>query len=222
MGNAIKIRGSQELFSVTKVFCLGRNYAEHAKEMQSAVPTTPVIFIKPATAILTEGRTILRPKISSLMHHEVELYVALRTGGKNIPPGDAYRHVAGYGVALDMTLRDLQNESKKTGSPWSIAKGFDTSAPVSELIPAREIADPHALTLRCLVNGQLRQHSSTGKMIFRIDAIIAFLSTIFTLEAGDLIFTGTPEGVGPVVPGDTVQAEIEGHVSITHPVGSAE
>ncbi len=218
---SVRFKGQNKTLTIGKIFCLGRNYEEHVKEMNSKVPDSPVIFLKPSTAILQSGAPIVRPAISKLLHHEVELFVAIGSGGKNIPSNESYRHVAGYGVALDMTLRDLQNESKKTGSPWSIAKGFDTSAPVSEIIPAGQIKDPHALTLRCLVNGAERQKSSTGKMIFRIDKIIEFISSIFTLEEGDLIFTGTPEGVGEVRPGDVIQAELVGFTTITHTVEAA-
>ncbi|HUN65665.1 MAG TPA: fumarylacetoacetate hydrolase family protein [Bacteroidota bacterium] len=218
MKHTIPIRGSVESLQITKIYCLGRNYAEHAKEMNSDVPSNPVVFLKPATALLQDGAPIIRPRISHLLHHEVELYVAIGKGGKHISSNEARNHILGYGICLDMTLRDLQNASKKDGQPWTIAKGFDTSAPVSPIIPAREIEDPHALEIRCSVNGKLRQKSSTGKMIFRIDELIAFISSIFTLEPGDLIFTGTPEGVGEVREGDTVTAELTGHISITHPV----
>ncbi len=217
----VKYRGLNSSLTIKKIFCLGRNYEEHAREMNAKVPSSPVIFLKPATAIIQNGAPIVRPAISNLLHHEVELYVAIGMGGKNIPSRESYRHIAGYGVALDMTLRDLQNEAKKSGSPWSIAKAFDTSAPVSEIIPVDQISDPHALTLRCLVNGSERQRASTGKMIFRVDQIIEFISKIFTIEEGDLIFTGTPEGVGEVKPGDIIQAELVGFTSITHPVQAA-
>jgi acylpyruvate hydrolase len=218
MMNKIEIRGTSESLQISKIFCLGRNYADHAKEMQSDVPTTPVIFLKPATAILQHGATIVRPKISKLLHHEVELYIAIGKGGKHISSAEARNHILGYGICLDMTLRDLQNATKKSGQPWTIAKGFDTSAPVSPIIPAGEIPDPHALEIRCMVNGTVRQRSSTGKMIFRTGEIIEFISSIFTLERGDLIFTGTPEGVGEVKAGDTITAELAGFLSISHPV----
>jgi acylpyruvate hydrolase len=218
MMNKLPIRGTAESLQISKIFCLGRNYAEHAKEMHSDIPAIPVIFLKPATAILQNGSPIVRPKISKLLHHEVELYIAIGKGGKHISSADAHNHVLGYGIALDMTLRDLQNETKKSGQPWTIAKGFDTSAPVSPIIPAAEIPDPHALDISCRVNGILRQQSSTGKMIFKTGRIIEFISSLFTLERGDLIFTGTPEGVGEVSAGDTITAEIAGYISISHPV----
>jgi acylpyruvate hydrolase len=218
MMNKIPLRGTAESLPISKIFCLGRNYAEHAKEMQSDIPSIPVIFLKPATALLQNGAPIVRPKISKLLHHEVELYIAIAKGGKHISSADAHNHILGYGICLDMTLRDLQNETKKTGQPWTIAKGFDTSAPVSPIIPAQEIPDPHALEICCTVNGIMRQKSSTEKMIFKTGKIIEFISSIFTLERGDLIFTGTPEGVGKVEPGDVVTAELSGYISISHPV----
>jgi 2-keto-4-pentenoate hydratase/2-oxohepta-3-ene-1,7-dioic acid hydratase in catechol pathway len=214
----IRVRGGAEGLPVGKIFCLGRNYAEHAREMHDEVPETPVIFLKPPSALLNNGEAILIPAISREVHHEVELVVALGKGGKRIPRSRAYDHVLGYGVGLDMTLRDLQKEAKKKGLPWTVAKGFDTSAPLSEIIPAAAIGDPHGVTISCSVNGTVRQQTSTGRMVFRVDQIIEFLSSIFTLEAGDLIFTGTPEGVGEVRAGDTVEAELHGFATISHSV----
>jgi 5-carboxymethyl-2-hydroxymuconate isomerase len=200
---------------VGKILCLGRNYPEHAKEMRAETPSTPVVFLKPSTALLEPGGIILIPPFSSQLHHEVELVVAIGTGGKNIPRESAMNHVGGYGVGMDMTLRDVQSEAKKKGLPWSVAKGFDTSAPLSELVRPDAVRDPHNLAISLRVNGQVRQSSSTKHMIFSIPEIIAYLSTVFTLEAGDLIFTGTPEGVGPARHGDTLTAELESVGSIT-------
>ncbi len=189
--------------------------------MHADVPDTPVIFMKPSTALVHDGEPIRMPGNSREMHHEVELVVAIGTRCKNVPAAEAYRHVLGYGVGLDMTLRDLQSEAKKKGLPWTVSKGFDTSAPVSEFIPAGRIPNPHGLTISCTVNGQLRQHSSTEAMLFTIDRIIAYASTLFTLEEGDLLFTGTPEGVGPVKPGDVVEAELAGLTRTRHTIESA-
>ncbi|TLY32401.1 MAG: fumarylacetoacetate hydrolase family protein [Ignavibacteria bacterium] len=216
----IQVRGAGGAFPVGKILCLGRNYAEHAREMDAELPATPVVFLKPASAIIRNGEKILIPPISRQVHHEVELIVAIGKGGKSIPRGDAFGCVLGYGVGLDMTLRDIQTEAKKQGLPWTVAKGFDTSAPVSDIIPAGEIGDPHDVTICCRVNGAVRQQSSTAKMLFRIDRIIEYLSSIFTLEPGDLIFTGTPEGVGEVRPGDLVEAELVGFAKTSHRVGS--
>jgi 2-keto-4-pentenoate hydratase/2-oxohepta-3-ene-1,7-dioic acid hydratase in catechol pathway len=189
--------------------------------MQSEVPSEPVIFLKPASAVIPDGGSILLPSFSRDVHHEVELVVAIGRPGRRIDAGRAYEHVAGYAIGLDMTARDVQAAAKKKGLPWSVAKGFDTSAPVSRIVPAARIPDPHALTISCSVNAAQRQRSSTGMMIFSVPKMIAYISSIFTLEEGDLIFTGTPEGVGPVVAGDVITAEIEGHVAITVSVSAA-
>ncbi|MBU1298776.1 MAG: fumarylacetoacetate hydrolase family protein [Bacteroidetes bacterium] len=218
---SITIRDTKENIPVGKILCIGRNYAEHAKEMKADVLETPVVFIKPSTAIIFDGEEIVIPKISDDMHHEVELVVAIGKSGKNIPASEAHSHILGYAIGLDMTLRDVQSDAKKKGLPWTAAKGFDTSAPVSEIIPAKLISDPHNLTLICRVNGEVRQQSSTDKMISRIEKLIEYISTIFTLERGDLIFTGTPEGVSRVVNGDIIEAELVGFAKIIHQVKSA-
>jgi 5-carboxymethyl-2-hydroxymuconate isomerase len=194
---------------VGKIMCLGSNYPAHAREMQSEVPQIPVVFLKPPTALLTTGSAVVIPPFSRELHHEVELVVLLGTGGRGIARKDAFAHVAGYGVGLDMTLRDVQAAAKAKGLPWSVAKGFDTSAPVSPFVRASAVPDPHNLMISLSVNGALRQRATTGAMIFRIDRIIEYLSSVFTLEEGDMIFTGTPEGVGRVVPGDRIHAELE-------------
>lgn len=192
-----------------KLICLGRNYIEHAREMAAEVPTTPVLFLKPSTALIGNGGSVLIPPFSHDLHHEVEMVVLIGRGGTDIPETRAMEHVAGYAVGLDMTLRDVQAEAKKKGLPWSVAKGFDTSAPVSPFVDPAHVPDPHALDISLKVNGAVRQHSNTGKMIFRLEQTIAYISTVFTLEEGDLIFTGTPEGVGPALPGDTLTATLE-------------
>ena len=164
--NSVKIHSESAELPVGKILCLGRNYVEHAKEMRSEISQTPVVFLKPSTALVTDGRPIVIPHISNDVHHEVELVVAIAGGGKCIPATKALEHVLGYAVGLDMTLRDVQAEAKKQGLPWSIAKGFDTSAPVSEIIPRKDIPNPQDLTLRCSVNGTVRQQASTSMMIF--------------------------------------------------------
>lgn len=210
----IKIKNTNDLIPVGKIICIGRNYLEHAAEMKAEVPESPVIFLKPSTALVYDGDKIIIPKISNNMHHEVELVVAINEEGKNIKAEDAEKFILGYAIGLDMTLRDVQSEAKKKGLPWSIAKGFDTSAPISDIIPANEIKNPHNLELICKVNGEIRQKGSTGKMIFKIDKLIEYISTIFTLERGDLIFTGTPEGVSQIHPGDIIESEIYGIIKI--------
>jgi acylpyruvate hydrolase len=217
MSTALLMPSHAEL-RINTIFCLGQNYAEHAKEMGGAAPTTPVIFLKPNSAVIANNEDIVIPSHSSNIHHEVELTVLIGKGGKNIPRERAFDHVAGYGIGLDMTMRDRQLEAKKAGLPWSIAKGFDTSAPLSPFIEAAKVADPHALDIQLSVNGELRQHSNTRNMIFRIDAIIAFLSGIITLTEGDVIYTGTPEGVARVVSGDVIDASIAGIGALHHRV----
>ena len=200
---------------VGKILCLGRNYAEHAREMHDVVPKKPIVFLKPATALIHSGEIVTLPKFSSDVQHEVELVVLIGRDAKGIRRDEAYGHVAGYGVGLDMTLRDLQGDAKRNGLPWTVAKGFDTSAPVSDFIEKEMIADPHNLPLSLKVNNTLRQQANTGAMLFRIDQVIAYLSEIFTLEAGDLIFTGTPEGVARVVPGDRLEARLGTFASLS-------
>ncbi|MEO5930696.1 MAG: fumarylacetoacetate hydrolase family protein, partial [Candidatus Kapaibacterium sp.] len=184
------LKATHTTLAVGKMLCLGKNYEKHAKEMGGDVPADPVIFMKPATALLRGGGMVMIPTVSHELHHEVELVVVIDRAGKDIPEDDAMSYVLGYAVGLDMTLRDLQSVAKKRGEPWAVAKGFDTSAPISEVFPRDQVADPHALILSLKVNGETRQHGSTGDMILKIPAIISYLSRIFTLERGDCIFTG--------------------------------
>jgi acylpyruvate hydrolase len=218
----IRVRGSTEAIPVGKILCLGRNYSEHAKEMRTEIPDRPVVFIKPSTAIICDGEDICIPKISHELHHEVELVVAISETGKHIPRDRTKEHILGYSVGLDMTLRDVQAEAKNKGLPWSVAKGFDTSAPVSEFIPTSMIRNLTELEIRCKVNGKLRQSSRLSQMIFSVEETIAYVSALFTLERGDLIFTGTPAGVGKVDTGDRIEAELVGWTTITHAVKSEQ
>ncbi len=206
----VKLLPAGTEFRINNIYCIGKNYADHAKEMGGDVPTEPVVFLKPTSAVIGNGEQVVIPSLSSNVHHEVELTVLIGTGGKNIPQSEAMRHVAGYGVGLDMTMRDRQAEAKKQGNPWTVSKGFDTSAPLSPFVAASTITDPHALDITLTVNGRRRQHSNTRHMIFRIDVLIAYLSSIFTLEQGDIIYTGTPEGVAQVLTGDLMEADIPG------------
>jgi 2-keto-4-pentenoate hydratase/2-oxohepta-3-ene-1,7-dioic acid hydratase in catechol pathway len=212
---AVTDRFTGEILPVGKILCLGRNYADHAREMKADVPKSPVVFLKPSTALLHTGEKIAIPLLSHEMHYEAELVVVIGRDGKNIPLEHAIEYVYGYAVGLDMTLRDLQAEAKQKGLPWSVAKGFDTSAPVSAVVSKDRIVDPHKLQLTLQVNGTTRQHASTGDMIFRIEAIIVYLSKVFTLERGDLIFTGTPDGVGEAKPGDNLIADLESVGTLT-------
>ena len=213
--NRVRFKEGGRSLSVGKILCLGRNYPEHAREMEAEAPTIPVVFLKPSTALLEPGGKIVIPSFCRQPHHEVEMVVVVGKSGKDIRPDDAMDHVEGYALGLDMTLRDVQMEAKKKGLPWSVAKGFDTSAPLSEAVPRNAVRNPHALDISLRVNGALRQNSNTRNMIFGIPEIIAYLSSIFTLEAGDLLFTGTPEGVGPVHHGDTLEASLESVGTLT-------
>lgn len=209
---------AKQQIRINNIFCVGKNYADHAKEMGGEVPKEPIIFLKPTSAVISNGMPIRIPAMSSNVHHEVELTVLIGKQGKDIPVHEAMSYVAGYGVGLDMTMRDKQNEAKKGGNPWTISKGFDTSAALSSFVDVSTVPDPHNVEIILNVNGKERQHSNTKNMIFRIDVLIAFLSSIFTLEEGDIIYTGTPEGVAQVVSGDVLNAEIPGIGTIQHPV----
>lgn len=199
-----------EQFPIGKILCIGRNYVDHINELGNEVPAAPVIFMKPASSVIFGGDKITIPDYSNDCHHEGELAVLIGKKGKDIPQNSALEHVAGYGVAIDLTLRDVQGELKKKGLPWDIAKGFDTACPLSEFTPAEQVADPQSLQIRLSVNGEIRQYGSTGLMINSVAKIINHLSSIFTLEPGDLILTGTPAGVGQIVSGDLLMAEIPG------------
>jgi len=215
----LHFKDSGTTLTAGKIICLGRNYIEHAKEMKADVPGEPVLFLKPSTAILADGGTISVPPFSHELHHEVELVALIARGGSKIARSDAMGHIGGYAVGLDMTLRDVQADAKKKGLPWAVSKGFDTSAPLSSFVARDSVPDPHDLRISLAVNGTVKQHSTTRNMIFRLDEVIAYISAIFTLESGDLIFTGTPEGVGPVQPGDTIVADIEAIGTLTAIVG---
>lgn len=204
----VHIQGNPEPVRVGKIICVGRNYADHAREMKAEIPTFPVLFFKPPSAIINDKDKVIIPSISKELHHEVEMTVLIGKSGSKIDMKDAYSYVAGYGVGLDMTLRDIQQEAKTKGLPWALAKGFDTSAPLSDFVPTERIQDPHDLDIQLLVNGQLRQRGNTRDFLFRLDQLIALISTYFSLDAGDIIFTGTPQGVQQVVPGDELQSEL--------------
>lgn len=206
----VSIPATDNEYIIGKILCIGRNYVDHIKELGNETSSTPVVFMKPATAVIYDGGQITIPAYSQECHYEAELAVLIGSDGKQIPETESLSHVAGYGVAIDMTLRDVQDRLKQKGLPWEIAKGFDTACPLSDFAPAAAVTDPQDLTIRLSVNGVERQNGSTGLMINRVAKIISYLSTIFTLEEGDIILTGTPAGVGRVVAGDRLQAEIPG------------
>jgi len=203
----ISIRNQKSL-AINNIFCIGRNYVTHVVELGNKVEKSPVVFLKPTTAVIFEGEPIRLPAMSSDVHYEAELVVAIDREGKNISHSDALEYVAGYGLGLDLTMRDIQNELKSKGLPWTVAKGFDTSAPLSEFLPSREISDPQDMTFILRVNGEVRQTGKTGHMIFTVADLVSYLSSIFTLRPGDLIFTGTPSGVGRLSSGDMLLLEL--------------
>jgi acylpyruvate hydrolase len=199
-----------EKLPIGKILCIGRNYVEHIKELGNEEPATPVIFMKPASSVIGNGEEVVIPVYSDNCHHEAELALLVGKSAKNISEAEALHCLAGYGVAIDLTLRDVQDELKRKGLPWDIAKGFDTACPLSEFVPAGQVADPQNLTITMRVNGELRQNSSTSLMIHTSAKIISHLSEIFRLEPGDIILTGTPAGVSRVVADDRLTAEITG------------
>ena len=201
----------------SKILCIGRNYADHVREMGDVegLPAEPVVFLKPPSALLAGGGTVELPKQSGDVHHEVELVAVIGTGGKHLSEADALGHVAGYALGLDLTARDIQRKAKDAGKPWSVAKGFDTFAPLGPVVAADQVGDVQRLDLQLQVNGEVRQSGNTGQMLFPVARLVALLSDIFTLEPGDLIYTGTPEGVGPVRDGDRLEATGTGLAPLT-------
>ncbi len=197
-------------FPVHRVFCVGRNYAAHSREMGADEREPPFFFSKPASAVICENGRIPYPPRTRELHHEVELVVALSAGGRELSVARAADTVFGYAVGVDFTRRDLQAEAKKQGRPWDTAKGFEHSAPVSRIRPAGYVDNPGSGPISLSVNGEPRQQGNRADMIWGVNEIIAELSTCFELVPGDLVFTGTPAGVGPVEPGDRLHGEIEG------------
>jgi acylpyruvate hydrolase len=213
-----KLIGTNQEFTIGKIVCLARNYAEHVRELGNETPAAPVLFMKPASSIIGDGDTVRIPPYSQECHYEVELALLIGKQCRAVSTDKALECVAGYGVAIDMTLRDVQNSLKAKGFPWEIAKGFDTACPLSDFVPAGTVADPQALNLKLAVNGELRQNGCSSDMINSIATIIAHISGIFTLDPGDVILTGTPAGVGQVSAGDIINAEIVSVGCLTIPV----
>jgi fumarylpyruvate hydrolase len=214
-GAFVTMRGSGDRIPVGKILAVGRNYAEHKKEMGVPDEAPPVIFFKPPTAIVHDGGAVRIPAGLGAVHHEVEVVAVIGKPGRAIAEKDAMDHVLGFAVGLDMTLRDVQNEAKKKGEPWDLAKGFDTSAPVSLVVPAGDVHLARGPVLSLEVNGVRKQEARTTSMIHSVASLVSFASRLVTLERGDLLFTGTPSGVGPVVPGDTLVAALEGAAALT-------
>jgi uncharacterized protein (TIGR00369 family) len=203
------MRDGGEPIQVGKILGIGRNYADHIKEMGAPASGPPVIFLKPATAIVHDGGEVCLPEGAGEVHHEVELVVAIGKSGREIAERDALDHVLGYAVGLDMTLRDMQGRAKERGEPWTLAKGFDSSAPLSPVAPRDEVGDGSGLKITLEVNGERRQEASTSQMLRSVAELIVHASRLMTLERGDLLYTGTPAGVGAVKAGDTLEAELE-------------
>jgi fumarylpyruvate hydrolase len=216
---SVPVVGKAERFPVHRIYCVGRNYEEHAKEMGFTGREPPFFFMKPADAVLVantgEAARMPYPSLTHNLHHEIELVVAIGKGGKNISAADALSHIYGYAVGLDMTRRDLQNDMKKQGRPWSIGKGFDHSAPIGPITPAAAAGHVDEAEIYVQVNGQDRQRSHVSQLIWNIAETIEHLSAAWELQPGDLIYTGTPEGVGAVVAGDTMVGGITGLGHIT-------
>ena len=207
---ALPISGSEALFPVRRVYCIGRNYAAHTIEMGGDPDREPPFFFQKNPDNLDVSGEFPYPVKSTDVHHELEMVVALKSGGTNIAVGDALNHVFGYAVSLDMTRRDLQGEAKELRRPWEIGKAFERSAPCGPLLAASEIGHPSTGLIQLKVNGEIRQTGDLGQMIWKVPEMIAYLSEYFELAAGDIIMSGTPSGVGPVSKGDVLEAEIEG------------
>ncbi|MBU3738589.1 MAG: fumarylacetoacetate hydrolase family protein [Rhodoferax sp.] len=215
---SVPVVGREQRFAVHRIYCVGRNYEEHAREMGFTGREPPFFFMKPADALVVvppdEVVDVPYPPLTANYHHEIELVVAIGVGGKQIRAADAMRHVYGYAVGLDMTRRDLQSDMKKQGRPWCIGKAFDHSAPIGAITPAAGAGDITQAEIAVQVNGQDRQRSLISKLIWNIPETIEHLSAAWELQAGDLIYTGTPEGVAAVVSGDTMTGTITGLESI--------
>ena len=208
---SLPIVGGDTRFAVGRIYCVGRNYADHAREMgHDPDREPPFFFMKPANAVVQNGAAIAYPVGTSDCHHEIELVVAIGRGGKNIPVEKALEHVWGYGVGLDMTRRDVQGEAKKMGRPWEMGKSFDESAPITALKPASEIGHPAKGAIWLKINGEVRQSGDLAMQIWNVQEQISYLSHLITLEPGDLIMTGTPAGVGPVKMGDKLEGHADG------------
>ncbi len=212
----VPVAGTRASFPVRRIWCVGRNYAAHAREMGSDPEREPPCFFsKPATAIALDGAAVPYPPQTACLHHEVELVVALARGGRDIPPEAALDHVFGYAVGIDLTRRDLQHAAKAAGQPWTLAKSFDRCAPVGAIAATTAVGHLARGRIALEVNGACRQGSDLGHMVWSVAEIIAALSRSLTLLPGDLLFTGTPEGVGPLAPGDQVRACIDGLPELT-------
>jgi fumarylpyruvate hydrolase len=212
----LPVAESNKAYPVGRIYCVGRNYAEHAREMgHDPDREPPFFFMKPADAIVQNGATLPFPQMTRDLHHEIEMVVAIGKGGADIPEGKALEHVFGYGVGLDMTRRDLQGEAKKMGRPWEMGKAFDNSAPCTVLKPVSMAGHPAKGAIWLKVNGETKQKGDIAEMIWNVPEMISYLSGLITLRAGDLIYSGTPAGVGPVQRGDQLEGHVDGVGDLT-------
>ena len=218
----VKFRNSEKTEVVGKIVCVGQNYADHIAEMGGEKPDFPVVFLKPTSALIYSGGEIIHPSYSNNLHHEAELVLLIGNKVKNASKEEAEAAIAGYTIGLDMTLRDLQKQYKDKGQPWTISKSFDTSAVVAEIIPTEERPLEGDENILLKVNNETRQDCSTSKLIYNPVEVVQYLSSMLTLEKGDLIFTGTPSGVSKVVPGDNIYAELSCLVHLDAKVVSDE
>jgi len=216
---SIPVVGKAARFPVHRIYCVGRNYEDHAKEMGFTGREPPFFFMKPADALVVvdagQTGTMAYPSLTKNLHHEIELVVAIGIGGKNISAADAHKHIYGYAVGLDMTRRDLQNDMKKQGRPWDIGKGFEQSAPIGPIMPVAQAGDAENAEISLQVNGTDRQRSTVSKLIWNVAETIEHLSAAWELQPGDLIYSGTPEGVAAVVSGDTLVGAVAGLPTLT-------
>jgi fumarylpyruvate hydrolase len=216
---AIPVKGTDKLFPVRRIWCVGRNYVEHIREMGQDERKPPFFFAKPADAIVRDGGTVPYPPLTNDLHHEVEMVVALKAGGLRVKPDNALDLIWGYGVGIDLTRRDLQIASRKQERPWEIGKAWDGSAPCSALVPASAIGHPNKGRIFLKVNGEVKQDGDLEQMIWNVPETIAKLSEMVALEAGDIIMTGTPAGVSALKAGDKLEAEVEGVGTLTVTIG---
>jgi 5-carboxymethyl-2-hydroxymuconate isomerase len=210
----VRIKDSKEKYQIGKIVCVGRNYAEHAKELGNEVPEKPVLFLKPTSAIIYSGGEVIHPAYSNELHHEVELLLLIGKDVSNATTEDAETAIIGYGVGLDMTLRDVQQELKKRGNPWTLAKCFDTSAVISDFVLKQNYKLKLDAKIELKVNGEIKQSDTLSSMIFEPAELVQYISSVMKLEKGDLIFTGTPSGVGKVNRGDKLEAKVDEFVNL--------
>ncbi len=217
--STVKIKNSKIDYRIGKIVCVGRNYVKHAEELGNEVPKFPLIFLKPSSVVVYSGDTVIHPSYSEEMHYEAELVLLIGKKIKNASLEESLNSIIAYGVGLDMTLRDIQSELKAKGHPWTLAKVFDGSAVITDFASSKDFSPTFEEHIKLKLNGEIKQNSQLKNMIFKPAEIVKYISEKMTLEEGDLIFTGTPEGVGKTVPGDILEAEIEGLPKLTVKIG---